>query len=69
MFASGPGGSTPALKRLQASFAMHKGRKVARYFFGDGVPDGGESAIKTIEAMVRKVLCLQSSCAVIVVHF
>lgn len=48
-----PQGSTPAKECLDNSFRKYQGKKVARYFFCDGEPDGGESAKKTIACMVK----------------
>jgi hypothetical protein len=44
VFARGPTGGTPFLERLKQSFAQGQGKNVARYFFGDGVPNGGNAA-------------------------
>ncbi|CAB9502117.1 expressed unknown protein [Seminavis robusta] len=44
-FARGPTGSTPFLERLRESFQRFgPNRNVARYFFGDGQPNGGNPA-------------------------
>lgn len=43
-FARGPSGSTPFLQRLKDSFHRFPNRNVSRYFFGDGLPDGGNPA-------------------------
>ena len=43
-FARGPSGTTPFLERLQDSFARGANKSIARYFFGDGLPDGGNQA-------------------------
>ncbi|CAB9502697.1 expressed unknown protein [Seminavis robusta] len=50
-------GSTPFLERLQESFARGANRNVARYFFGDGVPNGGNPA----KAEVVKILCTRQN--------
>ena len=38
-FAAKPSGTTPALERLTESFSRAKNENIARYFFGDGVPN------------------------------
>lgn len=43
-FRQGPSGTTPFLERLRESFGRFPNRSVARYFFGDGVPNGGNPA-------------------------
>ena len=43
-FARGPTGSTPFLERLRESLGRFPNRNVSRYFFGDGVPNGGNPA-------------------------
>lgn len=43
-FSRGPTGSTPFLERLRESFHRFPNRNVSRYFFGDGVPNGGNPA-------------------------
>jgi hypothetical protein len=48
VFARGPAGTTPALEKLQESLINGQGRSIARYFFGDGIPNGGECAQKEI---------------------
>lgn len=53
VFAQGPSGSTPAFEKLQESFAMGAGRSVARYFFGDGMPNGGLAVQEQITLMMR----------------
>lgn len=52
VFAKPPSGSTPARERIAESLARYPGAPVLRYFFGDGVPDGGEEAQKTITKML-----------------
>ncbi len=52
-FASPPGGSTPILEYLTNSLAAGKGKKVARYLFCDGVPDGGGKAQEAITQMLK----------------
>ena len=48
VFASEPMGSTPALEKLQESLLMGQGKSIARYFFGDGIPNGGDFAQRQI---------------------
>lgn len=52
-FARGPSGTTPALEKLQESFLRGQGVSIARYFFGDGLPNGGRRAISEIVRIVR----------------
>jgi hypothetical protein len=52
-FAARPAGTTPAFERLQESFALASGRNVARYFFGDGIPDGGVAIQQQITMMLK----------------
>ncbi|KAJ3394669.1 hypothetical protein HDU92_006657 [Lobulomyces angularis] len=40
-----PAGTTPYLKAIKESFDAGRGKKVARYFFGDGQPNAGEQAV------------------------
>ena len=47
-FHTGPRGTTPALEKLQESLIRGEGASIARYFFGDGLPNGGQYAIKEI---------------------
>jgi hypothetical protein len=47
-FARGPQGTTPALEKLQDSFVRGKGASIARWFFGDGIPNGGVQAQEEI---------------------
>jgi hypothetical protein len=46
-------GSTPFLERLQESFSRGANKNIARYYFGDGVPNGGNSA----KAEIVRILC------------
>ncbi|CAB9508052.1 expressed unknown protein [Seminavis robusta] len=48
VFKTGPSGSTPAFEKIQTSLAMGQGKQIARYFFGDGIPNGGQKAQKKI---------------------
>lgn len=52
-FSRGPSGTTPALEKLQESFLRGQGHNIARYFFGDGLPNGGNKAIKEIVSIVK----------------
>jgi hypothetical protein len=52
-FARGPSGTTPALEKLQESFLRGQGVSIARYFFGDGLPNGGQRAIAEIVKIVK----------------
>lgn len=55
VFRQGPRGTTPALEKFQESLMRGKGVKISRYFFGDGVPNGGQPAIKKIvELLVHR---------------
>jgi len=47
-FSAGPSGTTPALEKLQESILAGQGKSIARYFFGDGMPNGGDFAQKEI---------------------
>jgi len=47
-FRMSPRGTTPALEKLQESLLRGQGVMIARYFFGDGVPNGGKPAIEQI---------------------
>jgi hypothetical protein len=53
LFSKSPSGGTPAFEKLQESFAMGSGKNVARYFFGDGAPNGGNNA----KMEIVKLLC------------
>jgi len=52
-FARGPSGTTPALEKLQESFLRGQGVAISRYFFGDGLPNGGRRAIEEICRIVK----------------
>jgi hypothetical protein len=54
VFARGPAGTTPALEKLQQSLIKGQGKSIARYFFGDGTPNGGERAQKEIVNILMK---------------
>mmetsp|Transcript_18150 Transcript_18150/g.20342 ORF Transcript_18150/g.20342 Transcript_18150/m.20342 type:complete len:447 (+) Transcript_18150:168-1508(+) len=53
LFAVGPTGTTPALEKLQESFARGSGKSISRYFFGDGKPNGGQTAINAIIQLLK----------------
>jgi len=53
IFAIGPKGKTPALEKLQESFARGNGVSISRYFFGDGKPNGGKSAVAAIIQLLK----------------
>jgi hypothetical protein len=53
-FKKGPSGTTPALEKLQESFLRGQGANIARYFFGDGKPNGGMQAINEIVNILKK---------------
>mmetsp|Transcript_6698 Transcript_6698/g.16714 ORF Transcript_6698/g.16714 Transcript_6698/m.16714 type:complete len:438 (-) Transcript_6698:366-1679(-) len=53
VFARGPSGTTPALEKLQESFLRGQGFNIARYFFGDGLPNGGKQAVDNIIRLLR----------------
>lgn len=48
-----PAGSTPALECIRNSLNRYRGERVLRYFFGDGVPNGGQSAIREIARLLK----------------
>ncbi|KAL3920869.1 MAG: hypothetical protein SGILL_003046 [Bacillariaceae sp.] len=52
-FSRKPAGTTPALEKLQESFLRGQGVSISRYFFGDGLPNGGQHAIKEITNLVK----------------
>lgn len=52
VFVRGPSGTTPALEKLQESLLRGQGYSIARYFFGDGMPNGGHLAIQNIIKLV-----------------
>jgi hypothetical protein len=53
VFQTNASGSTPFLERLQESFSRGANKNIARYFFGDGVPNGGNPA----KAEIVRILC------------
>ena len=48
VFRKGPYGTTPAFEKLRESLLRGQGHNIARYFFGDGKPNGGTQAIEAI---------------------
>jgi len=53
VFRQGPSGTTPALEKLRDSFLRGQGIKIARYFFGDGLPNGGLTAIEQLTQLLK----------------
>jgi hypothetical protein len=53
VFARGPAGSTPVLEKLQDSILHGQGKTIARYFFGDGIPNGGVKA----QQEITRIMC------------
>lgn len=47
-----PEGSTPVRECLEKSFDRGSGKRVVRYFFGDGEPNGGEKAKNDIACLI-----------------
>jgi len=52
VFSRGPSGTTPALEKIQESLLRGQGVNIARYFFGDGVPNGGIPAQQQITQII-----------------
>lgn len=52
VFARGPSGTTPALEKIRASFQGNPSMSIARWFFGDGVPNGGRQAQQEITRLL-----------------
>jgi hypothetical protein len=52
VFSRGPSGTTPALEKIQESLLRGQGVSIARYFFGDGVPNGGIQAQQQITQII-----------------
>ena len=52
MWMQPPMGGTPARERIQESLQRCPGQSVLRYFFGDGVPNGGAMAAQQITQML-----------------
>ena len=53
VFARGPSGTTPYLEKIQESLLRGQGANIARYFFGDGIPNGGLQAQQQIANIVK----------------
>jgi hypothetical protein len=54
-FAKSPNGGTPLRERIEQSFAQSTSdRKIARYIFCDGQPNGGESDVRAMSALLIK---------------
>ncbi|KAG7366136.1 hypothetical protein IV203_028806 [Nitzschia inconspicua] len=53
IFSRPPAGTTPALEKIQESFLRGQGASIARYFFGDGLPNGGDRAVKEITRIIK----------------
>jgi len=53
VFSRGPAGTTPALEKIQESLIRGQGVSIARYFFGDGVPNGGLRAQQEIVRILK----------------
>lgn len=52
-FRNNPFGTTPAFEKLHQSIQEGQGQRIARYFFGDGEPNGGQTAITKIQELVK----------------
>jgi len=52
VFRRSPAGTTPALEKIQKSLASNPNMSIARWFFGDGVPNGGIAAQKEITRLL-----------------
>jgi len=53
-FQHGPAGTTPALEKIQESLTRGRGASIARWFFGDGTPNGGARAQQEIVRMLKQ---------------
>merc|ERR1711862_1054937 len=53
-FAKGPSGTTPFLERIQESLSRGAGKAIARWFFGDGTPNGGTQAKNEIVRLLKQ---------------
>jgi len=53
VFNLSPRGTTPALEKLQESLLRGQNFNIARYFFGDGLPNGGQRAINEIVKIIK----------------
>lgn len=52
-WARGPDGGTPAYEAIRDSLARYQGIPTIRYFFGDGVPNGGEADQRRITELIK----------------
>lgn len=53
IFANGPSGGTPVRERLEESFVRGEGKRVSRYLFCDGCPNGGDADKEAISKMMK----------------
>lgn len=53
VFGRSPQGGTPAKERLEESFMRGQAKRIARYFFCDGEPQGGERDKESIVRLVK----------------
>ena len=51
-FQQPPSGTTPAREAIELTLRRYPGQSVLRYFLGDGVPNGGAPACRTIEQVL-----------------
>lgn len=51
-FVRPPQGTTPYMEKIKKSLSSNPGMNIARWFFGDGVPNGGVAAQKEITRML-----------------
>lgn len=51
-FSRPPQGTTPAMEKIQKSLLGNPGMNIARWFFGDGVPNGGVAAQREITRLL-----------------
>jgi len=52
VFSRSPSGTTPALEKIKKSLAGNPNMAIARWFFGDGVPNGGIAAQREITRLL-----------------
>lgn len=52
VFSRSPAGTTPALEKIKKSLTGNPNMSIARWFFGDGVPNGGIPAQKEITRLL-----------------
>ncbi|KAL3929964.1 MAG: hypothetical protein SGBAC_011975, partial [Bacillariaceae sp.] len=52
VFSKSPSGTTPALEKIQKSLSGNPNMAIARWFFGDGVPNGGIAAQREITRLL-----------------